>query len=72
MELSEIRKLTPATGGYEYRRGYIAVTDSSSSAMCCLACGTSWLAMLRHGGYFYRGAWTCYYCGANSKGEFRK
>ena len=53
---------------YEYRRGSIEVLDSSSGAMRCRECGATWLANLRGGGKYYRGSWTCFNCGASSKG----
>ena len=42
---------------YEQRRGYIAITDSNTSAMRCLHCGAVWMANTRPGGGFYRGSW---------------
>ncbi len=55
---------------YEYRRGQIAVLDVSMSLLQCQECGTEWIARLKPGGGFYRGAWTCHQCGANSKGKY--
>jgi ribosomal protein L37AE/L43A len=55
---------------YEYRRGQIAVLDSYSSRMQCQECGTEWIATLKSGGGFHRGCWTCFNCGANSKGKY--
>jgi hypothetical protein len=55
---------------WEYRRGPIAIMDRSTSSMECLQCGAVWHAQIRPGGQFYRGAWTCHNCGANSKDKF--
>ncbi len=58
---------------YEYRRGHIEVLDSRSGLMQCRMCGTRWMANIRpmSNGRYYRGNWTCYNCGANSKGGFK-
>lgn len=55
---------------YDYRRGPIAVVSRHTSSMECLKCGAVWQAQIRPGGSFYRGAWTCHSCGANSKDKF--
>lgn len=55
--------------GYEFRRGYIEVLDSSSGHMRCAKCGAVWWSNLRSGGKYHRGSWTCHSCGANSKGK---
>lgn len=52
---------------YDYRRGAIEVVDSGSGAFRCAACGAVWGAMLKGGGKYHRGCWTCHNCGANSK-----
>ena len=57
---------------YQYRRGYIAVIDSRTGLTECLRCGATWWAMLRSGGYYRRGCWTCHACGANCKGNVSK
>jgi hypothetical protein len=57
---------------YDYRRGYIEVVDSGTGDMRCAQCGAVWRAQLRGGGHYGRGAWTCFNCGANSKGGFGK
>jgi hypothetical protein len=54
---------------YEKRRGSVAVLDSSANILECLICGNRWGANIRpqSGGKYYRGAWTCSDCGANTK-----
>jgi hypothetical protein len=64
--------MVEAEKNYEYRRGSIAVVDRSSGLFVCLECGTGWWAMLRSGGYYCRGSWTCHHCGASSKGQGKK
>ena len=57
---------------WEHRRGPIAIVSTHTSSMECLKCGAVWQAQIRphSGGEFYRGAWTCHSCGANSKDKF--
>ena len=54
---------------YEYRRRDIEVICSHTGQMRCRQWGTEWQAQFREGGRYYRGSWTCYNCGANSKGK---
>jgi hypothetical protein len=61
---------------YDYRRGHIEVVNRSTGLLRCRECGAKWWAQSwgnirpREGGHSYRGAWTCYKCGANSEGGF--
>lgn len=56
---------------YEYRRGAIEVLDSRTGHMRCSVCGADWWSSLKHGGRYYRGSWTCYSCGANTKSKHK-
>jgi hypothetical protein len=53
------------------KRGAIAVIDSSTGQMECLACGAVWISNLRSrpGRFpvYCRGCQTCHACGANTK-----
>jgi hypothetical protein len=57
---------------YDYRRGYIEVVNSDTGDMRCAHCGAVWQPIIKTGGRFARGSWTCHNCGANSKGGFSK
>lgn len=59
-----------ASETYEYRRGFIEVIDAQSGLMRCRECSATWCGNIRSGGGYHRGTWTCYRCGANSKGKF--
>ena len=58
------------TRDYDYRRGHIELVNASTGDMRCRKCGAQWRSNLRGGGLYYRGSWTCSFCGANSKGGF--
>jgi hypothetical protein len=60
---------------YDYRRGAIEVTNSSTGMMRCSHCGSTWMSNLRSrpgkGPIYYRGCWTCHVCGANTKSQWQ-
>jgi hypothetical protein len=73
LESRTLQQVLAETGpepDWEYRKGWIAVHNSSTGEMQCLNCNAVWWSNLRSGGYYCRGSWTCHNCGANSKGAF--
>jgi transcriptional regulator with XRE-family HTH domain len=64
--------MVTAVKEYDLRRGHIELVDRGTGDMRCRECGGVWRANIKPNsrGRYYRGAWTCPHCGANSRGGY--